>query len=133
MYIIKTPLCRCPIVTSLSVRDCMSGAYLLSSWPNLGHTLPTECLWVQNVQLPWALFLEPIYNVKCEGHSKMVRKFHIRSTSSLPLRQSDSLFTHVVPLIKEYSGTLNVCRPIAKAYLTMQKWYLLFNYFALLG
>lgn len=35
----------------------LSGAYLLSTWPNLAYTAPTECLWIRNEQRLRTMFL----------------------------------------------------------------------------
>lgn len=41
-YLIRSPLCRRPLVLSLSVRNRLSRAYLVSLWSNQVHTSPNR-------------------------------------------------------------------------------------------
>lgn len=45
----------------LSTQDLLSRAYLLSHWPNLAQTSPTECFGVKGMQWPWTMFLSWIW------------------------------------------------------------------------
>lgn len=55
--LVRASFCGRPIVISLlvpmsvplSARDRLSGAYLISPWPNLAHTSPTEFLRLKDV------------------------------------------------------------------------------------
>lgn len=69
----------------LSVRDFLSGAYLLSPCPNLAHNSPTKCLWVRSVQWPWTRSLQNFVKNPCsENIFSALRPIWLKLHSQCP-------------------------------------------------